>query len=166
MSVSDEIERLQHLHDTGAIDDVEFAAAKARVLNPPNLFGFPTGPVTPPTGEALAQQTQKWALFLHLSLLLGYVVVPGAGLVAPILIWQLKKEELPGLDVHGRNAVNWMISSLIYAAASGVLCFVGIGFPMLLAVILCSIIFPVIAASKANSGEVWKYPMSIDFITK
>lgn len=166
MSVSDEIERLQHLRDTGAIDDAEFAAAKARVLNPPNVFGMPTGPVVPLTGEALTQQTQKWASLLHLSLLLGYVIVPGAGMVAPILIWQMKKDELPGLDVHGRNATNWIISSVIYAAISGVLCFVGIGIPMLLAVVLCSIIFPILAASKANNGEVWKYPMAIEFITK
>jgi len=40
-------------------------------------------------------------MFLHFSLLAGYVV-PIAGLIAPIIIWQLKKNELPGLDEHGK----------------------------------------------------------------
>ena len=50
MSVADELQKLQQLRDSGAIDDDEFAAAKARVLNPPagnpGLFASQTGPLT------------------------------------------------------------------------------------------------------------------------
>ena len=57
--------------------------------------------------------TRQWAMFLHFSLLAGYAV-PMAGLIAPIVIWQVKKEELPGLDMHGKIALNWIVSYLIY----------------------------------------------------
>ena len=33
MSVTDELEKLQQLRDSGAIDDAEYAAAKGKVLN-------------------------------------------------------------------------------------------------------------------------------------
>ena len=164
MSVSEELEKLQQLRDSGALSEDEYAAAKAKVLNGPawNPFEAPLG-TSPMTGEALQRSTNQWAALLHLSLLSG-CLAPLAGYVVPILIWQLKKDDLPGLDVHGRNAVNWIISSLVYAVVSGLLIFFVIGIPLLLAVVVCGIVFPIIAAVKANQGEVWKYPLTIEFI--
>ena len=165
MSIAEELEKLQQLHQSGAIDSEEFARAKAKLLS----GGQPEGGVapTPLAGWSSAppqeDQTRQWAMFLHLSLLAGFVV-PMAGLVAPILIWQLKKTELPGLDVHGKNALNWIISALIYAVVCVILVFAIIGIPLLIALGIVGIIFPVIAAIKANNGEVWKYPMSITII--
>jgi uncharacterized Tic20 family protein len=103
------------------------------------------------------------AMFLHLSLLAG-MLVPLAGFILPILIWQLKKEEMPALDPHGKVVVNWIISSLIYAAVCGILVFVLIGIPMLLALFVLGTIFPIIGGIKANDGVVWKYPLSIAFL--
>lgn len=166
MNVADELQRLQQLHDSGAIDDAEFAAAKDRVLNPPptNPFGFPSTPRAELTPETRERETKQWASLLHLSMLLGYTAIPIAGLVAPIIIWQVKKNDLPGLDAHGRNAVNWIISSMIYVAISIVLTFVLIGIPLLIAVLVCDFVFPILAAAKANNGEAWKYPLSIEFL--
>jgi uncharacterized Tic20 family protein len=33
-----------------------------------------------------------------------------------------------------------------------------------LAVIVCGVVFPIIAGVKASNGEVWKYPLTIEFI--
>ena len=115
------------------------------------------------SGKMLDPQANQWAMILHLSLLGGYVV-PLLGLIAPILIWQLKKDQFPILDEHGRNATNWIISSLIYGMISGVLVLVMVGFVLLFALAVVSIVFPVIAAIKANDGIVWKYPLAIRFV--
>jgi hypothetical protein len=84
-------------------------------------------------------------------------------LIVPILIWQLKKAELPKIDVHGKNAVNWIISHIIYIIVCIPLIFLIIGIPLLLAVGVLSIVFPIVAAIKASNGEVWKYPLTIRF---
>ncbi|NOY43408.1 MAG: DUF4870 domain-containing protein [Planctomycetes bacterium] len=104
-----------------------------------------------------------WAMFLHLSVFLGYVV-PIAGLLVPIIIWQTKKEDLPILDQHGKNLVNWIISFVLYGAVFVLLAFVVIGVPLLMLLGLLAIIFPIVAGIKANNGEVWKYPLSIAFL--
>ena len=91
-------------------------------------------------------------------------MVPIAGVVVPILIWQLKKAELPGLDVHGINAINWMISELIYAVVGVILVFVIIGGPLLIVLGVLGVVFPIIAAIKANNGEVWQYPLTIQVL--
>ncbi len=108
------------------------------------------------------RQVRQWAMILHLSLLSGFVI-PLAGLVAPIIIWQLKKDQMPGLDAHGKVVANWIVSSLIYLGVSLLLIFVLIGIPLILLLCAVGVIFPIIGGVKAGDGIVWKYPMSITF---
>ncbi|MBN2577363.1 MAG: DUF4870 domain-containing protein [Pirellulales bacterium] len=161
MSLSDELQKLQQLHQSGALSDEEFAQAKAKLLNqqPGSFSLFSTGGANPATEE---EQTRQWGMFLHLSLLAGFVV-PMAGLIVPIVIWQLKKTELPGIDEHGKNAVNWLISEVIYLVVCILLSFFIIGLPLLIALLVVGVVFPIMAGVKASNGEVWKYPLAIPF---
>ncbi len=111
------------------------------------------------TMDASARQ---WAVVLHLSQFAGYIV-PFAGLLAPILIWQLKKGDVPGLDEHGKSIANWMISEFIYGIVCFILGFVLIGIVGFIALAGMAIVFPIIGAIKANDGVVWRYPLSIGF---
>ena len=111
----------------------------------------------------LERKTREWAMFLHLSVLLGSLA-PAIGLVVPIVLWQMKKDEMPLIDVHGKIVMNWIISFLIYAVISLILFIVIIGIPMLIALGIVSFVFPIIGGIKANNGEVWKYPLSIQFL--
>jgi len=109
------------------------------------------------------RQARQWAMLLHLSLFSGYIV-PGAGFAVPVLIWQLKKAEYPELEPHGINVVNWLISCVIYIVVCVILTFVVIGVPLLFLLGILGIVFPIIGAIKANSGEVWKYPLTISIL--
>jgi len=124
------------------------------------MTGEPQVPEAPAAGQ---REVRQWAMFLHLSLLAGYLV-PLAGLVAPIVIWQLKKAEMPELDVHGKIVVNWLISYVSYGIASLFLACVLIGIPLLAALGIVGIVFPIVGGIKANNGEVWQYPLSIRFL--
>ena len=164
MNVADELQKLQQLHESGAINDDEFAQAKARLLNePPPVSGGPQGPPISSGPAAPEQQARQWAMFLHLSLL-SYFLLAIAGIAAPIVIWQLKKDELPGIDAHGKVVVNWAISAMIYAAICVPLCFILVGFLLLIALGVLMIVFPILGGLKANNGELWRYPLSITFL--
>lgn len=113
--------------------------------------------------SAKESETNQWAMMLHLSQYAGYVV-PLAGFLAPVLIWLLKKDDLPGLDAHGRNVVNWMISSFLYAIIFGILCVVLIGIPLAIILGILLVIFPIIGAIKASDGVAWKYPGTISIL--
>lgn len=118
----------------------------------------------PHGGMGLATNEEKqMGMFLHLSQLIN-VLLPPVGLIVPIVLWQLKKEEMPGLDAHGKNVVNWIISSVIYVFVSVILVFVVIGIPLLMIIGLLGIIFPIIGGIKANNGEIWNYPGAIRFL--
>jgi len=147
----------------GELMSVPAGPAVAVEVVPDDQSPFRQAAAPAPGPASLEQQTRQWAMFLHLSLLAG-CVVPMAGLVAPIVIWQIKKTELPGIDAHGKVVMNWLLSALIYSVVSFILIFVFlIGIPLLLALGVLSIVFPIIGGIKANNGELWKYPLSIPF---
>ncbi len=129
-------------------------------------------PRPPLTGLQTAEQKQ-WGLFAHLSQLLSFVI-PFGGIAAPIIIWQIKKDEFPALDAHGKMIMNWAISSIIYMFAVVIL--VGLGYLLIglsgiligalgwLALSIMGIAFPIIGGVKANKGELWEYPLTIKFL--
>lgn len=162
MSVADEIQKLNDLHASGQLTDEEFAAAKAKVLNKSPLSGmWPQASVDP---EARQREENNWAMLLHLSQLLGLTAAPVVGLAAPIVIWLLLKEQYPGLDAHGKNVTNWILSSLLYAVISALSIFVLIGIVLLPVVLILGIVFPIIGGIEASRGKVWKYPLTIEFL--
>lgn len=89
----------------------------------------------------------------------------GRGLYLPIVLWQVKKDELPGIDAHGKVVANWLVSALIYGIVSSLLMFVLIGFPLLGLLALLAVVFPIIGAIRANEGVLWPYPLSIRFFS-
>jgi uncharacterized protein len=116
-----------------------------------------------PSQELQTPDQKQMGMFLHLSQLAN-LVLPPAGIIVPIVIWQIKKDEMPALDAHGKMVVNWLISSLIYGIISGILVLVVVGIFFLLALGILGIVFPIIGAIKANNGEYWEYPLTIKFL--
>jgi uncharacterized protein len=106
---------------------------------------------------------RTYALFMHLSLILANVAIP---IVPALILWLIKRKESAFLDDHGREALNFQISLLIYFCVSLVLvmaCFVGvIG---IAAVYVLGIVGMVMAASAANRGEYYRYPATLRLIT-
>ncbi|KLU02112.1 hypothetical protein RISK_005938 [Rhodopirellula islandica] len=100
---------------------------------------------------------------LHFSQFAGYVI-PFAGFLAPIVIWQLKKDDMPELDPHGRNIANWLITEFIASIVFAILAVIGIGLLGFLILAVLSVVFPIIGGIKASQGEIWKYPLTYRFV--
>ena len=109
------------------------------------------------------KNANQWAMFVHFSLLAGFII-PFAGLIVPIVLWQMKKEEFPIVDRHGKVVVNWLISSFIYGIVCFILSFIVIGFFLFMALGLATVVFAIIGGIKANDGVVWEYPLSLKLI--
>ena len=108
-------------------------------------------------------EVNQFCMLMHLAGFAGYII-PFAGLALPIIMWATNKDQSPLVDEHGKNIVNWIISSIIYVTICSILVIVFIGFFLLLAFALISILFTVLAAIKASNGEVYKYPLAITFL--
>lgn len=109
-------------------------------------------------------ELNQFSMLMHLSQLAGYVV-PVAGLVLPIVMLATNKDQSSVVDRHGKNIINWIISSVIYMIISTFLIFILIGIPLLIIIGICAVVFSIIGAVKANDGEFYKYPLSIKFLS-
>ena len=61
--------------------------------------------------------------------------------------------------------MNFQISMTIYLFLAGILLFVVVGLFLFPVLVIVDIVFVVIAAVKANQGELYRYPLSIRFIS-
>ena len=159
----DQLEKIKKLRDEGALTEEEFEQEKAKIMAEPTPAVAPASGMDGREPRPWGMELNAFCMLLHLSQFAGFVV-PFAGWVLPIVMWATCKDEAVEVDVHGRIVINWMISSLIYALVSAVLILLVVGIFFLMALFVCSIIFTIIGAVRANSGEAWKYPLSIHFL--
>lgn len=122
-------------------------------------------PAADPSESAAAtggrdRAANQWAMFIHFSILAGWAV-PVAGIVLPIILWQIKKDELPGIVPHAHIVMNWILSSFVYALICFILLFVFVGVIGFFILGLATLLFSIIGGVKANDGEVWEYPGTI-----
>ena len=107
---------------------------------------------------------RTWTAFCHASALLGVFIHFPGHVLAPLIVWLLKRDESPEIDAHGKEALNFQISMLIYNIVAAVFCLVLIGFLLLPILWVLNAVFVIIAAIKASDGEFYRYPMTIRFL--
>ena len=108
-------------------------------------------------------EERKWAMFAHIGTF-SSMLVPLGNIIAPIVIWQLKKNESPFVVEQAKESLNFQITLIIYCIISFLLVFIVIGFFLLFALILFSLIIVIVAGVKANDGEHYRYPMTLRLI--
>ena len=136
--------------------------------NAPPLL--PNTPPPPPPATLSDAQIRTWHMWCHLSALSG-LFVPVGFVLGPLIIWQIKKNEIPSIETHGKAALNFQLTLLILVmvivVVGFILSFFCVGFLLffLLPLVgLAGIIFPIIAGLKANEGKDYKYPYSFTLV--
>jgi uncharacterized Tic20 family protein len=117
------------------------------------------------TASEIPSKERTWAMFAHFSSFLGWIGIPLANLIAPLVIWQIKKEDMPFASSQAKECLNFQISMTIYFIISLVLCLAFIGWVMIVALYIIVVIFTIIAGVKANDGIAYRYPITIRFIS-
>lgn len=118
----------------------------------------------PPVSPADSKNDNLWAMLCHVTALIMYLGIPLGNIIGPLIVWLIKKNEIPLVDDQGKESLNFQLSILIYAVVSFVLIFVVVGFPLLMAVVLFHVIATILATMKASQGIAYRYPLCIRFI--
>ena len=110
----------------------------------------------PPT---LPDSNDKLLVVLgHLSVFLG------VGLILPLIIYLVKKDESEFVAFHAKEALNFHLSVLIYGIGCAILILVVIGAFLLMALGVAVLVLAIVAAIKSAAGEYYRYPLTIRFI--
>ena len=86
------------------------------------------------------------------------------GFIGPLIVWLITREKHKFIDDHGKAAMNYQISLFIYYIVSWVLCFIIIGFFLIIALAITHLVLVIMASLKASNGESYRYPIAIKFI--
>jgi uncharacterized Tic20 family protein len=89
------------------------------------------------------------------------------GFLVPLIIWLIKKDQSRFVDDQGKEALNFQISLLIYLLITIPIGIVtcGFGFVLTFAVAIYGMVMAIIAAVKSNSGECYRYPLTLRLIS-
>jgi hypothetical protein len=109
------------------------------------------------------KDARTWAMLCHIGTFAGYII-PFGHIIAPLVIWLIKKDESPFVDDQGKESLNFQISISIYAIIAALLTLVLIGVVLLIALLTFDMVMVIIAAVKSNSGEKYRYPLCLRFI--
>lgn len=150
----DTLQKLNELKEKGVITEDEFQQQKEKILNQP---------VTKSTTGLDFHDVRIYSMFMHLSQLFAFVL-PVLGWVVPLVMWLTRKEE-ESINQQGKVIFNWILSALIYGVVSILLIMVLIGIPLLIALVVCTIVFAIMGALRAKEGMVKNYPLAIRFFS-
>ena len=129
----------------------------------PPKFDEPAGMSPQPSGMP-SNDERQWAMLAHLSGLAMYIF-PLGNVIAPLVVWLMKKDQMPFVDDQGKEAINFQISMAIYTIVSLLTMCIFIGFVTTPILAVVHIVFTIIGGLKANQGEYYRYPLTIRLVT-
>ncbi len=158
----EDLERLNALREKGAITEEEYEREKKRIFDQNEKAQTANEPSYVPSKKRFwGMEEKEFCTLMHIAQFAG-MIVPLAGFVLPIVMWQIGKDDSETVNQHGKMIANWMVSLIIYSIISSILIFIGIGVVLLIACCIVNLIFVIKGAIAANKGEFYKYPLALN----
>lgn len=119
---------------------------------PPPAYQAPT-PMNP-------ADEKLWATLIHIGGILF-------GFIPAVIGYIVLKDRGPFIRAHTQTALNFQLSLLIYSVAVMIIGVVtlGVGFLLFIPLGIVALVFMIMAAIKANEGQYYSYPLTINFIS-
>jgi len=105
-----------------------------------------------------SREERQWAMLCHMSAMLMYATLIG-GFIAPLIIWLLKRDEMPFVADQGRETLNFQITTLLALCLCGVLVLLIIPILLIGVILVFHFIVTIVAAVKVSEGVVYRYPI-------
>ena len=110
------------------------------------------------TVQPMSPSDEKlWATLIHVGGILF-------GLWPAVIGYFVLKDRGPFVRAHVTTALNFQLTLLIAFAVGFVTMFILIGFFVLAAAGILSLVFSIMAALAANEGRLYTYPLTIEFV--
>lgn len=119
---------------------------------PPHLPDPDDGPSQPDVNDRLL------AVLSHVSLLLGF------GLIVPLVLFLIMKDQSAFVNRHSKEALNFHITVTIATIVCIPLCFILIGFLLILVIALGAIVLAILATIEAAQDRDYQYPVTLRLV--
>ena len=124
-------------------------------------YGAPQGAYPPPAYAVqppLSDSDQRmWSVFAHI----GGVFV---SFLVPLVILLVFKGRGAFVENQAKEALNFQITLAIAYVVGGITAIIIVGLFILLAAVICSVVFAIMAAIASNRGELYRYPLTLRLV--
>lgn len=122
------------------------------------------GKVTPMT-DAFDNQARTWGMACHLSALAMFTCIPFANILGPLIVWLVKRQEIPFVDDQGKEALNFQITMAVaYIAIVILYMILRIFWALFPLLTIFDVVFIIIASIQARAGTAYRYPVSLRLV--
>ncbi len=108
--------------------------------------------------------SRNWAMAAHLAGVFACYVIPLGGVLAPLVIWLVRKDEDQFAAENALEALNFQLTVFLAAAVALALVLVVIGIPLLVGLAVADVVLGVMAAVAASRGEAYRYPFTLRLV--
>jgi uncharacterized Tic20 family protein len=116
----------------------------------------------------ISKEQRTWAMVCHLASFAICLAIPFGNTLGPLIVWLIKKDEMPLVDDQGKESLNFQITVTIF----GLVLAVPIIFPPAICLTIplgsvlavAAIVMVIMAAVAANKGEKYRYPVTLRLI--
>ena len=124
----------------------------------------PVAAEEPVDAGTLTKDDRTWAMLAHLLTLSG-LIIPFGNVIAPLVIYLIKKDEMPFVVDQAKEALNFQITvTALYILCIPLSFFFCVGLFIAIPVAIAQAVFAVIGGIKANEGVKYRYPLTIRII--
>ena len=113
--------------------------------------------------QQLGTEATNWAMFAHLSALIGFLI-PFGNILGPLVIWLTKGKEIEFVAAEAKEALNFQITMFFLFLIACVLVFVLIGFLVMALLGIADLILVILAAVSASNGKPYRYQFTLRLV--
>ena len=111
---------------------------------------------------------RRWAMTCHLMVFTGFLI-PFGNVLGPLAIWLWKRKESEFIDFHGKTALNFQITLLLFLVGCSIVAvftgfavmFVG---PLIGLLALYALVMIIVSVVKSYRGDYVEIALSAEFI--
>ena len=109
------------------------------------------------------REDNQLLVITHFCQLLTFITGFG-GLIVPLIIWATQKNEVNGIDEHGKAIINFQISMIILAIICIPLALIIVGIIGWIILAILGFVMPIVNAVNASNKTPIYYPLSFQFL--
>ena len=114
--------------------------------------------------QALTPDDRTWGMIAHFSALALLIAPPIGGVLGPLVVWLIKREQSPFAAEAAKEALNFNITVALGYLVCGLLVFVFIGILLGAALFVFWLAMTILAGIKASEGVHYRFPVSLRIV--
>jgi uncharacterized protein len=107
---------------------------------------------------------RTWGMLAHIAAFAFFILPPVGGVLGPLIVWLIKRDQSPFVADQGREALNFNIAVLLAGFVCGILVYVLIGILLGVALFVFWMAATIVAGIRASEGIAYRHRFTLRLV--